>query len=111
LYRPLPKIIEVERFVEKPVYVNGTLQQTTAVRTEKAVVAECFTEKAVEVIKEVPIFIEKVVNNPVKEYVEVAFQNEKIVEVPTIREVITNQIVVNEKLNDVEVEKIVPLYE
>ena len=25
LYRPLPKIIEVEKIVEKPVYINGTL--------------------------------------------------------------------------------------
>ena len=33
LYRPLPKIIEVERIVEKPVYVNGTLEKGIAVRT------------------------------------------------------------------------------
>ena len=39
------------------------------------------------------------------------FQNEKIVEVPTIREVITDRVLLNEKLNDVEVEKIVPVYE
>jgi len=33
LYRPLPKIIEVERIVEKLVYVNGTLEKGIPIRT------------------------------------------------------------------------------
>ncbi len=33
LYRPLPKIIEVERIVEKPVYINGTLEKAVPIRT------------------------------------------------------------------------------
>jgi hypothetical protein len=59
----------------------------------------------------VPVYIDRVVNNPTIEYVEVQFQNERIVEVPTIREVIAEKVLVNERLNDVEVEKVVPLYE
>lgn len=87
------------------------MEKGIAVRTEKPIIAEAYTEKAIEVIKEVPVYIDRVINNPTKEYVEVHFQNEKIVEVPTIREVITDRVLVNEKLNDVEVERIVPVYE
>jgi hypothetical protein len=49
------------------------------------ILAQTITEKAVEVIREVPIYIEKVLNNKVTEYVEVVMETEKLVEVPTIR--------------------------
>ena len=33
LYRPLPRIVEVEKIIEKPVYINGTLEKGIPVKT------------------------------------------------------------------------------
>lgn len=43
LYRPLPKIIEVEKLIDRPVYINGTLEKGVPVRAERCVIAEAFT--------------------------------------------------------------------
>ena len=37
LYRPQPKIVEVERFVDRPVYMVDEVQQGVPIRTEKGV--------------------------------------------------------------------------
>jgi len=109
VFRVVPKIVEVEKIVEK--IVDRVIEIPQVVTIERIV------EKPVEVIKiqevekivHVPVEVIKIVDNVIEKVVEVPQYTEKIVEVPKIIEKIIERVVEIPKIVEVTViqEKIV----
>ena len=66
LYRPQPKIVEVEKIVDRPVYIMDELQHGVPIRAEKGVYGEKIYEKPIVIEKSVPFNIEKPIIEKVK---------------------------------------------
>lgn len=109
VFRVVPKIVEVEKIVEK--IVDRVIEVPQIIPIERIV------EKPVEVIKiqevekiiHVPVEIIKYVDNIIEKVVEVPQYTEKIVEVPKIIEKIVERVVEIPKIVEVKIieEKIV----
>lgn len=105
VFRSTPKIVEVEKIIEKT--VERIVEVPQVIPIEKYVEKIIEVPKYVEIEKviHVPVEVIKVVDNIVEKLVEVPTISEKVVEVPTIKEKIVQSKVEVPKI--VEVEKIV----
>jgi hypothetical protein len=101
LYRPQPKIVEVEKIVDRPVYVMDELQHGIPIHTEKGVYGERVIEKPVSIEKAVPIETQIPIFDTVKEYVEVKTVSEVPVEIPTIVEKVVPKVIIEEKIMEI----------
>lgn len=86
VFRAAPRIVEVERIVEK--VVERVVEVPQVIPVEKYVEKIIEVPKFVEVEKviHVPVEVVKVVDNIVEKLVEVPTISEKVVEVPTLKE-------------------------
>lgn len=109
LFRGLPKILEVEKIVERDLSrYNGMLTEAHAVEVQHAVYADRIIERPVTLKQEVAIVVEKLVPVPVVEQKPVSFQQQVLVDVPVIKEVLVDRIVETERAVEIEVLSEVP---
>lgn len=102
VFRTLPKILEVERVIEKDIGKHlGYLTQGHAVNTESLKVVDRSVERPVIMEKQVPLIIEKGVTHVAIKEVPVEVAVEKIVEVNTGKERIVEKHVLQEKIKEV----------
>jgi hypothetical protein len=59
LFRPLPKIVEVSKYVETPVYESRTYEVGIPIAVEKNKIVLEHQTNVVEVNRQIPIYIEK----------------------------------------------------
>ena len=92
-FRPPARYIEVPIFVENKVYDTVHFEKGVPITRQEPVVIEENKIQVVDINKQVGVFVERAVDVILKEQVPVYITNEKMLQVPTKQEVLTDRIV------------------
>lgn len=112
VFRSLPKVLEVEKIVEKDLSkYMGYLTKVEPMTLEQAKLVDRIVEKPVVVQDQVALFVEKGVVQVEVHEKPVHIIQEKAVEVLVRKEVAVEKVMFNEQPVEVPVEKQVPFYE